>query len=157
MWHPDDVTPLNDCIQKSSIKHHSWLKSKWSRIQCVSRKKIDGFVWTKAISWTIPDDWQYKVYEEWASFWKSSLVVWSNGNLLKMKKHWTSSRGGATMQTSPCRVFKSPSLSYPWWRSPDKVRGGFVRGVNESSNVCIQDINGQSDFVWASCDCLSPG
>ena len=39
MWRPSGVTPLNDCIQKSSNKNHSWLKLKWSRIQWVSEQK----------------------------------------------------------------------------------------------------------------------
>ena len=72
--------PWNDCIQKSSIKIQSWLKSKWSRIQWHSNKKINVLVWTNGVSWTILDDWRCKVYEGWASFGKSSHVAGSNGN-----------------------------------------------------------------------------
>ena len=82
---PNGVTPLNDCIQNSSIKIQSWVKSKWLRIQCVSEKKFNVLVWTNGISWTILDNWRYKVYEGWASFGKSSHVVGSNGNLIEWK------------------------------------------------------------------------
>ena len=78
--------PWNDCIQKSSIKIQSWLKSKWSRIQWHSNKKINVLVWTNGVNWTILDDWRYKVYEGWASFEKSSHLEWSNGNLIQWKK-----------------------------------------------------------------------
>ena len=33
--------------------------------------KKNAWVWTNVINWTIPGDWQYRVYEEGASFWKS--------------------------------------------------------------------------------------
>ena len=74
--------PWNDYTQKSSSKIQAWLKSKWSRIQWHSNKKINVLVWTNGVSWTILDDWRYKVYEGWASFGKSLHLVGSNGNLM---------------------------------------------------------------------------
>ena len=79
--------PWNDCIQKNSIKIQSWLKSKWSRIQRHSNEKINGLVWTNGVSWTIHDDWQYRVYEGWARFGKSSHFPRSNGNLMKKMRN----------------------------------------------------------------------
>ena len=46
-------------------------------------KKINVLVWTNGVNWTILDDWQYIVYEGWASFEKSSHFLGSNGNLMK--------------------------------------------------------------------------
>ena len=91
--------PWNDCIQKSSIKIQSWLKSKWSRIQWHSNKKINVLVWTNGVSWTILDDWRCKVYEGWASFGKSSHVAGSNGNLIE----WTNKNEHPAGVAPPCR------------------------------------------------------
>ena len=120
------------------------------------RKKINVLVWTNVISWTIHDDWRYKVCEGRASFGKSSHVVGSNGNLLN-KKEWTSSKGGATMQTSPCRVFRNPILCFLIWHSPDRVHRGPRYVVNWSNIFCTQNIIVLLDFVWGQCICPSPG
>ena len=52
-------------------------------LEMILYKNINVLVWTNGVSWTILDDWRYKVYEGWASFWKSSHVAGSNGNLIK--------------------------------------------------------------------------
>ena len=105
VWRPRGVTPLKDCIQNNSIKIQSWVKSKWSRIQCVSGKKV----WKDGVSWTILDDWRYKVCEGWASFWKSSLVGGSNGNLMDWKNENEHPAGVAP----PCRPPPAGCSEFP--------------------------------------------
>ena len=122
------------------------------------KKKINVGVWTNRVSWTILDDWQYKVYEGWASFEKSWHLAGSNGNLMNEIKKWTSSRGGATMQTSPCRVFRIPILCFLRCDIPNRVHGGCSHDVNTSNSVCKQNITASSDKrgnIW--CDSLLSG
>ena len=77
---------------------------------------------------------------------------------MKINEDWTSSRGGATMQTSPCRVFRIPIPYYLIWRSPDRVHGGWIHLVKKANNVYRQKIIVPSDFVRCSwCCSLSPG
>ena len=121
-------------------------------------KKINVLVWTNGVSWTNNDDWQYRVYEGWASFEKLLHLVGSNGNLMNKIKKWTSSRGGATMQTSPCRVFRIPIPCFLIWHSPDRVHGGWIRIVNKANSVCRQNIIFPSDFAhYFSYEWSTPG
>ena len=65
--------------------------------------KLDHPWWlTMQSLWGMGQLW--KIITRW-------MIQWESNETMK-KNHGTSSRGGATMQTSPCRVFKSPSLSY---------------------------------------------
>ena len=114
-------------------------------------KKINVLVWTNGVSWTNHDDWQYRVHEGWASFEKLLHLVGSNGNLMNKIKKWTSSRGGATMQTSPCRVFRIPTPCFLIWHSPDRVHGGWIRDVNKANSVCRQNIIFPSDLHVIPC------
>ena len=159
MWRPRGVTPGKDCIQNNSINIQSWLKLKCWKIQSVSRKKINVLVWTDKVSWTILDDWQYKVCEGWASFGKLWHLVRPKKNLkIDLKNnHEHPAGGGATMQTSPCRVFKIPNPCSPSWHSPDKVHGVRTRAVYKSNTVCIQNIIGPSNFGGTSSVGESPG
>ena len=63
--------PWNDCIQKSSIKIQSWLKSKWSRIQWHSNKKNQRFSLNK---WS-------KLDHPW---WLTMQSLWGMGQLWKI-------------------------------------------------------------------------
>ena len=75
---------------------------------------------------------------------------------MEINEDWTSSRGGATMQTSPCRVFRIPISLIG--HNPDKVHGGWLRNVNKANNVCRQKIIVPSDFGRSfSCNWLSHG
>ena len=157
MWRPGGVTPLNDCIQKSSIKIQSWLKSKWSRIQWHSNEKINVLVWTNGVSWTILDDWRHKVYEGWASFGKSLHLVWSNGNLMK-KLRMNIQQGWRHHADLPLPGVQNshPSLSNIW--QPQGVHGGRTRDVNKSNSVYRQSIIVSSEsWRYTLCDSLSPG
>ena len=88
-----------------------------------------------------------KIITSWMIQWESK---W------KKLKHETSSRGGATMQTSPCRVFRIPISLIG--HNPDKVHGGWLRNVNKANNVCRQKIIVPSDFGRSfSCNWLSHG
>ena len=76
---------------------------------------------------------------------------------MKLKK-WTSSRGGATMQTSPCRVFRIPILYFLKYDIPNRVHGGCSRDVNMSNIVCTRNTTVSSDKrgnIW--CDSLLSG
>ena len=79
--------PWNDCIQKSSIKIQSWLKSKWSRIQWHSNKKINVLVWTNGDKLDHP--WWLTIQSLWGmgQLWKimtSCIIQWeSNGNKME--------------------------------------------------------------------------
>ena len=89
MRRPGGVTPLNRCAQKSSNNDHSWLKLKWAIVQWETRKKINVLVWKDVISWTILCGWRWRVYEGWASFYKSctrSMIQWESIEL-KKKDH----------------------------------------------------------------------
>ena len=71
---------------------------------------------------------------------------------------WTSSRGGATMQTSPCRVFRIPIPSFLICDNPNRVHGGRTRDVNKSNSDYRRSIIVSSDsWRYTSCDWLSPG
>ena len=108
-------------------------------------KKINVGVWTNKVSWTILDDWQYKVCEGWASFEKSGHLARSNGNLMNETEKWTSSRGGATMQTSPYRVFRIPILCFLKYDNPNRVHEGCSRDVNTSNSACTRNRAVSSD------------
>ena len=76
---------------------------------------------------------------------------------MKLKK-WTSSRGGATMQTSPCRVFRIPILCFLKYDIPNRVHEGCLRDVNTSNSVCRRNRAASSDKrgnIW--CDFLLSG
>ena len=104
-------------------------------------------------------------------WWLTIQSLWGMGQLWKIitlsriqwesnekNEKWTSSRGGATMQTSPCRVFRIPIPCFLIWYSPDRVHGGWIRDVNKANSVCRQNIIFPSDFVrYSSCDWSSPG
>ena len=116
--------PWNDCIQKSSIKIQSWLKSKWSRIQWHSNEKINGLVWTNGVSWTIHDDWQYRVYEGWASFGKSSHFLGSNGNLMKKMRNEHPAGVAPPCRPPPTGCSEFPSHAFSYGTAPT----GFMEG-----------------------------
>ena len=67
--------PWNDCIQKSSIKIQSWLKSKWSRIQWHSNEKNQRLSLNK---WS-------KLDHPW---WLTIQSLWGMGQLLKIMTRW---------------------------------------------------------------------
>ena len=72
---------------------------------------------------------------------------------------WTSSRGGATMRTSPCWVFRIPIPCFLRWHIPDRVHGGWLRYVNKANNVGKWNIIVLSYFLYYYpwCESLSPG
>ena len=77
---------------------------------------------------------------------------------MEINEDWTSSRGGATMQTSPCRVFKIPILRFLRCDIPNRVHGGCSHDVNTSNSVCKQNRAASSDKrgnIW--CDSLLSG
>ena len=91
--------------------------------------------------------------------WCESL---SPGWCLKKGKgdQWegTSSRGGATMQTSPCRVFRIPIPRFLKYGNPDRVHGAWIHYVNKADNVGKQNIIVLTHFVhYPWCESLSPG
>ena len=69
------VTPLNDCIQKSSIKIQSWVKSKWSSIQWVSEKKHQLLSLKRC----------NKLDHPW---WLTIQSLWGMGQLWKIITRW---------------------------------------------------------------------
>ena len=59
--------------------------------------------------------------------------------------------GGATMQTSPCWVFRIPILRFLKYGNPNRVHGEQPRAVNMSNNGCTQNIIVSSDscgYIW---------
>ena len=104
-------------------------------------------------------------------WWFTTQSLWGMGQLRKIitscriqwesnwiKNEWASSRGGATMQTSPCRVFRIPTRRFLICGNPNRVHGGRTRDVNKSNSVCRQSIIVSSEsWSCTSCDSLSPG
>ena len=104
-------------------------------------------------------------------WWLTIQSLWGRGQLRKImisciiqwesnekNEDWTSSRGGATMQTSPCRVFRIPILCFLKCDIPNRVHGGCLRDVNTSNSVCTQNTTASSDKhgnIW--CDSLLSG
>ena len=104
--------------------------------------------------------------------WLTIQSLWGIGQLRKIMtfcriqwesnewnwKKWSSSRGGATMQTSPCRVFRIPILCFLKYDIPNRVHGGCSHDVNTSNSVCTQNRAASSDKrgnIW--CDSLLSG
>ena len=82
---------------------------------------------------------------------KINVLVWTSRNQWHTNEDWTSSRGGATMQTSPCRVFRIPIPRFLKYGIPNKVHGGCSHAVNTSNIDCTQSITGSSDncgHIW---------
>ena len=120
--------------------HGGWLRYV-NKANSVCRQKIivpSDFVCYSWCDWSAPD-WCLKKGNQW-------------------QKNWTSSRGGATMQTSPCRAFRIPIPRFLRYGNPNRVHGGRTRAVNTSNSYCKQSIIvplGCSSYIV--CDCLSPG
>ena len=97
--------------------------------------------------------WWFTTQSLWGmgQLWKimtSCMIQWESNWI---KYEWTSSRGGATMQTSPCRVFKIPILRFLICDIPNRVHGGCSRDVNTSNIDCTQSITVSSDncgYIW---------
>ena len=129
------------------------MQSLWGRGQL--RKIMTSWI----IQWESNEE-RYKVDEGWASLEKSLHGQWSNDILIKKINVlvWTSSRGGATMQTSPCRVFRIPILCFLKYDIPNRVHEGCLHDVNTSNSVCKQNRAASSDKrgnIW--CDSLLSG
>ena len=150
MWDVCDALvasrPWNDCIQKRSNKIHSRLKSKWSRIQWHSNEnnyRLRLNKWSK-----LEHPWWLTIHSLWGmgqlrKITTSCRIQWESD---ETNEEWTSNRGGATMQTSPCWVFR---LFIPFCLigcNPDKVHGGWLRNVNKANIVYRQKIFVPSDF-----------
>ena len=79
-----------------------------------------------------------------------SMIQWHSNEKINVLV-WTSSRGGATMQTSPCRVFRIPIPRFLRYGNPNRVHGGRPRAVNTSNIDCTQSITVSSDncgYIW---------
>ena len=78
------------------------------------------------------------------------MIQWHSNEKINVLV-WTSSRGGATMQTSPCRVFRIPIPRFLRYGNPNRVHGGRPRAVNASNIDCTQSITVSSDncgYIW---------
>ena len=125
-----------------------------------------GQLWKIMTSWIIQwesNEERYKVDEGWANLEKSLHGQWSNDSLIKKINVlvWTYNRGGATMQTSPCCMFRLPIPYCLTTHNPDRVHGGCRQNVNKANSVYRQKIFVPSNFgyyfscYWARLDgCL---
>ena len=152
VWRPSGVTPLemfvyNNILLKSSLDYRQ--NGLGSNDILMKNQRLSLNKWSK-----LDHPWWLTIQSLWGmgQLWKimtSCIIQWESN---EKNEDWTSGRGGATMQTSPYRVFKLPIPHYLIWRIPDRVHGGCKRNVNKANSLCRQKIIVLSDFVHSCCD-----